>query len=101
MTPELFEAIASALTVYSQTPWIDPSFAPPEVLRALPGMDEAAIATLLQARTSAGLRPGVMLGHAFTVAAEADGPGGPRARRSAVVRLTGRPNAPFWVYQWN
>ena len=41
MTPELFDGVAPALTVYSQTPWVDPSFAPPAVLRALPGMDEA------------------------------------------------------------
>jgi general secretion pathway protein K len=101
MTPEVFAAIAPALTVYSQTPWVDPSFAPPEVLRALPGMDEAAIANLLQARASAIARPAVMLGHAFTITAEVDGPDRLRVRRSAVIRLTGRPNAPFWIYRWS
>jgi general secretion pathway protein K len=100
MTPELFTAIAPALTVYSQTPWVDPSFAPPVVLRALPGMDEAAIANLLQARASSTARPAIMLGHAFTITAEAAGPDALHVRRSAVIRLTGRPNAPFWVYQW-
>jgi general secretion pathway protein K len=100
MTPELFAAIAPALTVYSQTPWVDPSLAPPEVLRALPGMDEAASADLLQARSSANARPAVMLGHAFTITAEVDGSGELRVRRSAVIRLTGRPNAPFWIYGW-
>ena len=98
MTPDLFAAIAPALTVYSQTPWIDPSFAPPEVLRVLPGMDEAVSATLLQTRGSA--RPAIMLGHAFTITATADGPGELHVRRSAVIRLTGRPNAPYWVHRW-
>ena len=46
MTPDLFDAIAPALTVYSQTPWVDPTFAPPEVLRRLPGIDDGAVATL-------------------------------------------------------
>jgi general secretion pathway protein K len=99
MTPELFAAIAPALTVYSQTPWIDPSFAPAEVLRTLPSMDEAAINALLQSRASA--RPAVMLGHAFMITAEADGPDGLRVSRNAVIRLTGRANAPIWIYRWN
>lgn len=42
-----------------------------------------------------------MLGHAFTIAAETFGPDQLLVRRSAVIRLTGRPNAPFWVYRWN
>jgi general secretion pathway protein K len=100
MTPELFAAIAPALTVYSQTPWIDPSFAPPDVLRALPGMDEGAIANLLQARASTSARPAVMIGHAFTIIAVADGPGELHVKRSAVVRLTGRPSVPYWIYRW-
>jgi general secretion pathway protein K len=101
MTPHLFDALAPALTVYSQTPWVDPSFAPPEVLRALPGMDEGAVAGLLQARVAAGSMAGVRLGHAFTITAAADGPGELRVRRSAVIRLTGRQNAPIWVYRWD
>jgi general secretion pathway protein K len=100
MTPEVFAAIRPALTVYSQTPWVDPSFAPPEVLRALPGMDEAAIASLLLARASSTSRPAIMLGHAFTITSEAEGPGGFHTRRSAVIRLTGRPSTPFWLYRW-
>jgi general secretion pathway protein K len=101
MTAELFDAIAPALTIYSQTPWVDPSFAPLAALRALPGMDEAAIANLLQARAAATARPAIMLGHTFTITAEANGPAGLHVNRSAVIRLTGRPNAPFWVYRWS
>ena len=98
MTPQLFAAIQPALTVYSQSPLVDPSFAPPEASRVLPGMDEAAIAALLQTRASA--RPAIMLGHAFTITAEAEGAGEIHVRRGAVIRLTGRPNAPFWVHRW-
>jgi general secretion pathway protein K len=101
MTPQLFDALAPALTVYSQTPWVDPSFAPPEVLRALPGMDEGALAGLLQARVAAGSTAGVRLGHAFTITAEAAGPDALHVRRSTVVRLTGRQSAPIWVYRWD
>jgi general secretion pathway protein K len=101
MSRQLFDALAPALTVYSQTPWVDPSFAPPEVLRALPGMDEAAIAGLLQGRVATGSTAGVRLGHAFTITAEAPGPDALHVRRSAVIRLTGRQNAPIWVYRWD
>jgi len=64
-------------------------------------LDEDAVAGLLQARASASERPAVMLGHAFTITAEADGPDALHVSRSAVIRLTGRPNAPFWVYRWD
>jgi general secretion pathway protein K len=101
MTPLLFEALAPVLTIYSQTPWVDPTSAPPEVLRALPGMDEGVIAGLLGARVAGGSTPVVKLGHAFTITAKADGQGGLLVRRSAVVRLTGRQNAPIWVYRWD
>src|SRR5438046_3029356 len=69
-------------------------------LRALPGIDSAAISNLLQARALGGIRPAVMLGHAFTITAETDCPGGLHVRRTTVIRLTGRLNAPFWVYRW-
>ena len=38
MTPELFERVAPALTVYSGRQFLDPQFAPREALLALPGM---------------------------------------------------------------
>ena len=78
---------------------VDPSFAPPAVLRALPGMDEAAIGNLLHARASTTARPAIMLGHAFTITAEAVGPGDLRVTRKAIIRLTGRPNPPLWIYR--
>ena len=85
MTPQLFDALAPALTVYTQTPWVDPTVAPPEVLRALPGMDENSVDGLLRARVAGGSTPVVKLGHVFTITAEADGPDQLLARRSAVV----------------
>ena len=35
-----------------------------------------------------------------TITATAAGPGELHVRRSTVIRLTGRPNMPFWIYQW-
>jgi general secretion pathway protein K len=101
MTAELFDAIAPALTVYSQTLWVDPTFAPPEVLRRLPGIHDDAVATLLRARASGNAKPLVMLGHAFTITAEANAPDAVHVKRSAVIRLTGHQNAPIWVYRWD
>jgi general secretion pathway protein K len=101
MTSQLFDALAPALTVYSQTPWVDPSVAPPVVLRALPGIGEGAVASLLQARIAGGSTSVVKLGHAFTITVVAFGPDQLLAKRSAVVRLTGRQNAPIWVYRWD
>ena len=38
ITPELYARLAPSLTIYSQTPWVDPGFAPRDVLTALAGM---------------------------------------------------------------
>jgi hypothetical protein len=78
-----------------------PELRPPEALRAPSGVDEAAIASLLQTRASASARPAVMLGHAFMITTGANGTGRIQVKRSAVIRLTGRENAPFRVYRWN
>ena len=91
ITPELFAAIQPALTVYSQTLWIDPSFAAPDVLRVLPGTYEGVIANLLQARASTSGRPTVMLGHAFTIIAVVDG--GPATSTSVAAPSFASPAA--------
>ncbi len=99
MTPELFERIAPCLTVYSQSPWVDPAAAPPDVLEALAAMGGPAPATVLAAR-SAGSTDAAKIGHAFMITAEADGADGLRVAKTAVVRLTGSPLAPIAVYEW-
>ena len=99
MTPQLFARLAPSLTVYSQSAWIDPAFAPPDVLAALAGMGAVPASQILGER-AAGADAPVMIGHAFTIAAEIDEPAGLRVQRAAIVRLTGSPKAPLLVYRW-
>ncbi len=99
MDPRVFARIAPSLTVASDTPWVDPSFAGHDVLLALPGATEASVAAALAARAAARL-PGVVTGHAFSITAEAD-EAGVRMVRCAVIRLTGNRTVPVWVYSWD
>ena len=98
MNAPLYERIAPSLTVYSQSPWVDPAFAPTDVLTALSGMGAPPVAQILYAR-AAGEHGGVMFGHAFAISAQIDDDG-LRVAKSAVVRLTGAPQAPVVVYRW-
>jgi general secretion pathway protein K len=50
ITPELYARLAPSLTVYSQTPWVDPTFAPKDVLTALAGMGGDPVSTVLAER---------------------------------------------------
>lgn len=95
MTPQLYQRLAPALTVYSQTPWVDPELAPRPVLLALLG-NAAAGNT---ARTAPSI--GVRLGHVFTITAETVGDGAMRVTKTAIIRLTGTQASPFWVYRWD
>lgn len=52
MTPEIYQVVAPALTVYSGKEKVDATFAPPQVLSALPGMDEDRLGEYLELRTS-------------------------------------------------
>lgn len=106
MTQDLYRRIAPLLTVYSQTPWIDPAFSSVAVLTVLSAVDagaEAALRRLQEERL--GVRPpaaspGVVLGHAYTITAELRGPAAARVVRTAVVRVTGQPRVPLLVYRW-
>jgi len=51
MTPEIYSRIAPALTVYSARRTVNPFYAPPQVLAALPGMTDAELHAYLQLRT--------------------------------------------------
>lgn len=113
ITPSLFKRIAPWLTVYSQSAWVDPRFAPKGVLRALSWLKPSATASLPDQRAASRQRgefssaiaqqsaPVVMAGHAFTISATADSAAGIRASRSAVIRLTGSRDPAFWVYRWD
>jgi general secretion pathway protein K len=105
MTPELYERVAPALTVYSGRPLFDPQIAPREALLALSNMDSAQVDRLLQARHAVALSinqtqqmsSADLVGQAFTVedtVANLDGGG---AREVEVVRFTGDPQNPYWV----
>jgi general secretion pathway protein K len=97
MNAPLFERIAPSLTIYSQTPWVDPAFAPIDVLAALAGLGAPSVAETLNAR-AIGKHNAIMFGHAFTISARIDD--GLRVAKSAIIRLTGSPQTPVVVYRW-
>jgi len=104
-TEELFRRIEPAITVYSGRQFIDPQFAPREVLLALPTMSAATVDNLLLSRRhqenqGGVLDPSIQLdGRAFTVRfkmSDAD-----RSYRYEIaVRLTGQQQQPFWLLSW-
>jgi general secretion pathway protein K len=107
MTPELYRRMAPLLTVYSQSAWVDPTFAPIGVLRLLAAFDPSAMDALRRREndwsdaTTSAPRQLVAIGHVFTINVELTGPGAVRVNRTAIIRLTGQASAPIWVYQWN
>jgi general secretion pathway protein K len=104
MTPELFQRVEPALTVYAGRQFVDPQFAPPEVLRALPTMNAGAATALVAVRSTqahAGvIDPSVPLrGRAFSIRADIDQVTGTLSR-DIVIRITDNPLQPFWVLSW-
>jgi general secretion pathway protein K len=111
MTPELFRRVEPALTVYSGRQFIDPQFAPPETLLALPAMNADSAASLIATRSDqagsayAGTRAGVidptvpLRGRAFTIRVVVERSTGTLSREVA-VRLTDNPAQPYWVLNW-
>ncbi len=112
MTPELFRRVEPALTVYSGHQFIDPQFAPPEALLALPAMNADAATAFVSTQSgqassswSAGTRAGIidpivpLQGRAFTIRADIDRPAG-RLSWEAAVRLTDNPSEPYWLLSW-
>ncbi len=51
MTPQLTRALLPLVTVYSGQAGINPALAPPQVLRALPGVDPAWVDAFVQSRS--------------------------------------------------
>lgn len=108
MTPLLFRRVEPALTVYSGRQFIDPQFAPPEVLAALTmNLDSAAslISAQFNQADGPGTRPGVIApitrlwGRAFTIRADIKKSTG-TASREVVVRIANNPAEPYWVLSW-
>jgi len=100
VTPALFRRLAASLTVYSQTPGVDPASAPTDVLSALSAMGGRPVVEVLAAR-NAGQIGGVLLGHAFTIRARIDLPEGQSVLKTAIIRLPGTRGAMITVFQWD
>jgi general secretion pathway protein K len=107
MTPELYRRITPLLTVYSQSPGIDPTFSSLAVLNVFRTLDpNAEDAWRRREEENAGMRtpepsPGVAIGHAFTITAEVVGPSSARVVRIATIRVTGQAKAPLLIYRWS
>jgi general secretion pathway protein K len=102
-----------ALTVYSRRPFIDPTTAPTEVLKALPGMDQQRADAVTAGRPTQGMNgsgpaPAAgttaalvdLTGRVFTITVSAKLASGAAASRTAVIRFTGDPRQPYWVHEW-
>ncbi len=104
---DLFDRIRPFLTVWSESRKIDPASAPRGVLLTLPGIAATDADAILAARTPTGNQPrptlpddalpyiGAQDPRAVTILAEAG-----RIRRRVVISLTGRPNQPVQILEW-
>lgn len=113
VTPELFKQIEPAITVYSGRPFINPQVAPPQALRALPGMSADVVATQIAARMQAdnvqsyGTTSATdvtnplnsLAGRAFTISVDVIRPEGVVSRQ-ATIRITDNPSKPYWTLDW-
>src|SRR5262249_30507353 len=108
ITPNLFDRIRPAITVYTRKPSIDPSVAPREALAALYIDNPTALEQELDRRngSSNGTRsdgviaPGVSTaGRVFSVTVTL-AKGDRHYRRSAVVLPTGDDSEPFLTLAW-
>jgi general secretion pathway protein K len=105
MTRDLYRRVEPALTVYSGRQFVDPRFATPDVLAALPSLADAHAAAVGQWTGSPTAAPisaiggspiSVLKGRAFTIDTEISR-STDIARRHSAVRLTGNPADPFWI----
>lgn len=102
MTEALYARLAPMVTVYSETSIVDPAYSDTRLLLAMRTSEPAAELALRQREEERmglaplGAKPTAVQGHAFTISVET--PSG--LTRSAVIRLTGRPEDPVWTYLW-
>ncbi len=116
ITPETVERLRPFVTVFSQSPRIDPSVAPREVLLAIPGASPREVEQLLEARDALKLNPlvGTALPtlsgvdnyvasgqlHITTILATGITERGASFTRRAIVALTGVANHPLQTLEW-
>jgi general secretion pathway protein K len=105
MRRDLYQRVEPALTVYSGRQFVDPQFATPEVLAALPSLADAHAAATAQPTGSTTAAPmsgiagnpiSVLGGRAFTIDTEISR-STDVARHHSAVRLTGNPADPVWI----
>jgi general secretion pathway protein K len=106
MSPELYDKIRPALTVYTKKPMVDPSVATREALLALYGGNTTQVDDILRARTdlsASGQQLGdtslSLAGRAFSISVETE-IDNRRYRRAAVVMLTADKDHPYLVLSW-
>ncbi|WP_439542608.1 general secretion pathway protein GspK [Hyphomicrobium sp.] len=101
MTDEIFDRIEPALTIYSGSQFIDPTFAPHEALIALPNMNPQETMAIISARTKSDLgtlpMSAALAGRAFSIRSEILISTDNVLKKHAVIRLTDDPNNPFWM----
>ena len=113
MTAQLYYRVAPLMTVYSQSPGVDPNTAPRDVLLALPNADPNDIDNFLAARATQGqgglpLVPPLSLGRYFsaeqsgtvTIRAHATTDTGAVFVRQATVTLQDNGSQPFVTQMW-
>lgn len=114
LNQDIYKALKPLVTVYSKQPGVNQMLAPAEVLRAIPGVDPAQIASYIQARATAAV-PGQgtappppfqskfnsgQSGQAFILSAQARVSGGGSVRLQATVRLLRQVKNPFSILSW-
>lgn len=102
MTDTLYEQLAPLVTVYSETNVVDPAYSDTRLLLAMRSSEPAADLALRQREEAqAGMTPQTarrvaVQGHAYSIVVQTE----TGLTRSAVIRLTGRPQDPVWIYRW-
>jgi general secretion pathway protein K len=101
MTPEIFQRVEPALTVYSGKATIDPRFAPPLAMRALFGENVAQATDPPGTASQSGNRSVTRLrsGGAYRIQIEFSRKSVPVIRET-VVRFRGDQGHPYWLMQW-
>jgi general secretion pathway protein K len=101
MTPEIFQRVEPALTVYSGKATIDPRFAPPLAMRAFFGENVAQAADRPGIASQSGNRPVTRLrpGGAYRIQIEFSRKSVP-VIREAVVRFRSGQGHPYWLLNW-
>ncbi len=116
MSEPLYRRVAGLITVHSRRPWINLATAPPGVLLALPGLDDAGRGLIIEGRGMAedeadapATPPAVSptrfgrvarTGGVVTVRAEARTASGGIFIREAIVRVGGERETPYEYLGW-